>query len=52
MPAVQPFLIFQGGHPERAMNFHVSLFDGSEVLDVTRWRKGEQGGVQSWQLNH
>lgn len=50
MTTMQPFLMFQGGHAETAMNFYVSLFDDGEVLDVTRWRKGEQGPEGSIKL--
>jgi len=47
---MQPFLMFQGGHAEKAMNFYVSLFDDGEVLEVTRWQKGEQGAEGSIKL--
>lgn len=50
MSAMQPFLMFQGGHTEEAMNFYVSLFDDGEVLDVTRWPKGAQGAEGSLKL--
>jgi predicted 3-demethylubiquinone-9 3-methyltransferase (glyoxalase superfamily) len=41
---MQPFLMFQGGHAEKAMDFYVSLFEDGEVLEVTRWQKGEPRG--------
>jgi predicted 3-demethylubiquinone-9 3-methyltransferase (glyoxalase superfamily) len=48
---MQPFLMLQGDHAEKAMNFYVSLFDdGGEVLEVTRWQKGEQGAEGSIKL--
>ena len=49
MTAMQPFLMFQGGHAEQAMALYVSLFDDGEVLDVTRWQKdepGEEGSIK------
>ncbi|MER8825167.1 VOC family protein [Mesorhizobium sp. M0938] len=50
MSTMQPFLMFQGGHAETAMDLYVSLFDDGEVLDVTRWQKGEQGAEGSIKL--
>lgn len=50
MSTMQPFLMFQGGHAEKAMNLYVSLFDDGQVLDVTRWQKGEQGAEGSIKL--
>ena len=50
MSTMQPFLMFQGGHAENAMNVYVSLFDDGEVLGVTRWQKGEQGAEGSIKL--
>lgn len=50
MSTMQPFLMFHGGHAEKAMNFYVSLFDDGEVLEVTRWQKGEQGADGSIKL--
>lgn len=47
---MQPFLMFQGGHADKAMNFYVSLFDDGEALEVTRWQKGEQGAEGSINL--
>lgn len=38
-----PFFTFQKEDAEQAMNFYVSLFDNSEVLDVIRWEKGAPG---------
>jgi len=50
MSTMQPFLMFQGGHAEEAMNLYVSLFDDGKILDVTRWQKGEQGTEGSIKL--
>lgn len=50
MSTMQPFLMFQGGHAEKAMNLYVSLFDDGEILDVTRWQKDEQGAEGSIKL--
>ncbi|HEU4806555.1 MAG TPA: VOC family protein [Nitrobacter sp.] len=47
---MQPFLMFQGGHAEKAMDLYVSLFDDGEILDVMRWRKGEPGAEGSIKL--
>jgi predicted 3-demethylubiquinone-9 3-methyltransferase (glyoxalase superfamily) len=33
---VEPFLMFQGGDAEAAMRFYVSLFEGGEILELTR----------------
>lgn len=43
MATMQPFLMFQGGHAEQAMDLYVSLFDDGEVVEVTRWQAGEPG---------
>lgn len=40
--AVKPFLMFQG-QAEEAMNFYVSLFPDSRVIDITRYGPGEAG---------
>jgi len=50
LSTMQPFLMFQNGHAEKAMNLYVSLFDDGEVLDVTRWQQGEQGAEGSIKL--
>ena len=41
-PKVCPFLMFQGA-AEQAMNFYVSLFPGSEIIEITRFGPGEGG---------
>ena len=47
---MQPFLMFQGGHAETALDLYVSLFEDGEILDVMRWRKGEPGAEGSIKL--
>jgi len=39
---VRPFLMFEG-KAEEAMNFYVSLFPGSEVIDTVRYGAGAAG---------
>jgi predicted 3-demethylubiquinone-9 3-methyltransferase (glyoxalase superfamily) len=39
---IRPFLMFLG-QAEEAMNFYVSLFRDSEILDVIRYKPGEPG---------
>jgi predicted 3-demethylubiquinone-9 3-methyltransferase (glyoxalase superfamily) len=43
---VRPFLMFQG-QAEAAMNFHVSLFPGSEVIEIVRYGPGAAGAEGS-----
>jgi predicted 3-demethylubiquinone-9 3-methyltransferase (glyoxalase superfamily) len=40
---IQPFLMFQDGNAEEAINFYISLFPDSAVTDITRYAAGEQG---------
>jgi predicted 3-demethylubiquinone-9 3-methyltransferase (glyoxalase superfamily) len=44
---VHPFLMFQGGTAEAAMNFYVSLFTGSRIVDIVRFGPGEPGAEGS-----
>ena len=39
---IQPFLLF-AGNAEEAMNFYVSLFSGSEILEIARYGANEAG---------
>jgi predicted 3-demethylubiquinone-9 3-methyltransferase (glyoxalase superfamily) len=39
---ITPFLMFEG-EAEEAMNFYVSLFDNSEITEITRYKAGEAG---------
>lgn len=41
MSEVRPFLMFQGGHAEEAMNLYVSLFEDGEILAIHRYGPGE-----------
>lgn len=41
--SVATFLMFQNGDAEKAMNFYVSLFKGSEITRIVRYGPGEQG---------
>lgn len=43
---IRPFLMFQG-KAEEAMNFYVSLFQGSEVLDLVRYGPNGPGASGS-----
>lgn len=40
---ITTFLMFQDGNAEEAMNFYTSLFDDSEVVNVTRYGANEVG---------
>jgi predicted 3-demethylubiquinone-9 3-methyltransferase (glyoxalase superfamily) len=40
---VTPFLMFQGGVAEQAITFYTSLFDGAQILELTRWGPGQPG---------
>ena len=42
MATVRPFLMFEGS-AEEAMNFYVSLIEGSEVTRIDRYGPGEPG---------
>ena len=37
------FLTFQKEDAEQAMNFYISLFDNSKILDIKRWGAGMPG---------
>src|SRR6266576_3865815 len=43
---VRPFMMFQG-KAEEAMKFYVSLFPGSEIVDIVRYGPGEAGAEGS-----
>ncbi len=45
---ISTFLTFQDGNAEKAMNFYVSLFDNSKILDVQRW--GKEGPVEEGKI--
>ncbi len=40
---IRPFLMFQDGNAEEAMNFYISLFPGARINDITRYGPGEAG---------
>ncbi len=40
---ITTFLMFQDGNAEEAMNFYISLFDDSEIVNVTRYGANEVG---------
>lgn len=53
---ITTFLMFQSDNAEEAMNFYVSLFDNSKILNITRYganEGGKQGTVMHavFQLN-
>ena len=43
MKSVTPFLMFQGGIAEEAMNFYTSLIDDSEITSIVRYGANEGG---------
>jgi len=46
MQKITTFLMFTG-RAEEAMNFYTSLFEGSQILDITRYGPGEAGAEGS-----
>lgn len=40
---ITTFLMFQDGNAEEAMNFYISLFDNSEIVNITRYGADEIG---------
>lgn len=50
---VRPFLMFQKGDAEEAMNFYVATIPGARIVDLKRWGKegpGKEGTVQAASL--
>lgn len=43
MGKVMPFLMFQEGKAEEAMNFYTSLIEDSEIINITRYGADESG---------
>lgn len=41
--SISTALMFQDGNAEKAMNLYVSLFKGSEIVQVEKYGPGEQG---------
>ncbi|RIW33975.1 VOC family protein [Bacillus salacetis] len=53
MPKVTPFLMFQG-NAEEAMNYYISLVEGSEIKSISRYGPdgpGEEGSVMQAVFN-
>lgn len=53
---ITPFLTFQKDDAEEAMNFYISLFENSKVIDIQRWGKegpGKEGTIMhaAFELN-
>lgn len=45
---IYPFLTFQKGDAEEAMNFYISLFEDSKIIDLQRWGSempGKEGQI-------
>lgn len=40
---ITTFLMFQDGNAEEAMNFYISLFDNSQIVNITRYGANEAG---------
>ncbi|SHN82030.1 VOC family protein [Desulfitobacterium chlororespirans] len=40
---ITTFLMFQDGNAEEAMNFYISLFDNSKIVNITRYGANEAG---------
>ncbi|MFC7395544.1 VOC family protein [Scopulibacillus cellulosilyticus] len=43
MEKVTPFLMFQGGKAEEAMNYYTSLIEDSEITSISRYGANEAG---------
>lgn len=43
MKKVTPFLMFQGGKAEEAMNYYTSLIEDSEIISISRYGANEAG---------
>ncbi|PAF22313.1 hypothetical protein CHH69_14075 [Terribacillus saccharophilus] len=43
MEKVTPFLMFQDGKAEEAMNYYISLLEDSEIKSITRYGANEAG---------
>ncbi|MEY8370275.1 VOC family protein [Aerococcaceae bacterium 50-4] len=43
MKKVTPFLMFQNGKAEEAMNYYISLVEDSEITSVVRYGPNEEG---------
>ena len=47
---ITTFLTFQKNDAEEAMNFYISLFDNSKIVDIQRW--GEEGPGKEGTIMH
>lgn len=45
--SVTPFLMFQGGCCEAALELYVAAVPGSRILDMARWGPGGPGGAEA-----
>jgi predicted 3-demethylubiquinone-9 3-methyltransferase (glyoxalase superfamily) len=43
MEKVTPFLMFQDGNAEEAMNFYTSIFEDSQITNIVRYGANEAG---------
>jgi predicted 3-demethylubiquinone-9 3-methyltransferase (glyoxalase superfamily) len=43
MEKVTPFLMFQDGNAEEAMNYYISIIEGSEITSIVRYGANESG---------
>ncbi|WP_342513995.1 VOC family protein [Sporosarcina sp. FSL K6-1522] len=43
MEKITPFLMFQGGKAEEAMNYYTSLIEDSEITSISRYGANESG---------
>ncbi|MBE4906497.1 VOC family protein [Bacillus luteolus] len=43
MEKVTPFLMFQDGNAEEAMNFYTSIIEGSQITSIVRYGANEAG---------
>ncbi len=43
MEKVTPFLMFQDGQAEEAMNFYTSIMEDAHITDIVRYNEGESG---------
>ncbi|MCC3358474.1 VOC family protein [Bacillus sp. REN16] len=51
MEKVTPFLMFQDGNAEEAMNFYTSLIEDSEIKSIMRYGANQPGGEEGTVMN-
>lgn len=49
---ITPFLMFQGGRAEEALNFYCETIRDSRIINVEHYRPGEPGKEGSFKLAH